>query len=82
VLFVDEGGRMRIKRAGYDGLVMWQAIVSIRYETEDRTEWCKVAGEARPCFLFARKFTRAAGFRLLDQVPSYETRLELASATQ
>lgn len=59
-----------------------QAIVSIRYETEDRTEWCKVAGEARPCFLFARKFTRAAGFRLLDQVPSYETGLELPSATQ
>lgn len=49
-----------------------QAFRNIRYETESRTEWCKVAGKERPCFLFARKFTRAAGFRLLDQVTKYE----------
>lgn len=49
-----------------------QGLRSIRYETEARTEWCKAAGEARPCFLFARKFTRAAGFRLLDLVSKYE----------
>jgi len=49
-----------------------QDLRSIRYETESRTEWCKAGGEARPCFLFARKFTRAAGFRLLDRVSSYE----------
>jgi hypothetical protein len=48
-----------------------QGLRSIRYETEARTEWCKAAGEARPCFLFARKFTRAAGFRLLDLVSKY-----------
>jgi hypothetical protein len=52
-----------------------QKIRSIRYETEKRTEWCKAAGEDRPCFLFARKFTRAAGFRLLDQVSGYENGL-------
>ncbi|BBN13655.1 hypothetical protein MPTK1_6g05340 [Marchantia polymorpha subsp. ruderalis] len=49
-----------------------QAIISIHYATESRTEWCSSNGEPRPCYLFARKFTRGAGFRLLNQVKQYE----------
>ncbi|KAG6554932.1 hypothetical protein Mapa_003516 [Marchantia paleacea] len=49
-----------------------QAIISIHYATESRTEWCSSNGEPRPCYLFARKFTRGAGFRLLNQVKLYE----------
>jgi len=51
-----------------------QDITNVRYETESRTEWCSSSGQARRCFLFARKFTKAAAFRLYDQVASYEYR--------
>ncbi|MCO5600503.1 hypothetical protein L7F22_054616 [Adiantum nelumboides] len=44
-----------------------KGITSVYYETEDRTEWCSQSGSLRPCFLFARKFTRGAAFRLLNQ---------------
>ncbi|EEC78599.1 hypothetical protein OsI_18623 [Oryza sativa Indica Group] len=41
-------------------------IDNIYYETENRKEWCTSNGKPAPCFLFARKFTRAAGLKLLD----------------
>uniref|UniRef100_A0A0D9WDA0 Uncharacterized protein n=1 Tax=Leersia perrieri TaxID=77586 RepID=A0A0D9WDA0_9ORYZ len=41
-------------------------IDNIYYETENRKEWCTSDGKPAPCFLFARKFTRAAGLKLLD----------------
>ncbi|XP_047314661.1 glycosyltransferase BC10-like [Impatiens glandulifera] len=40
-------------------------IDNIYYETEYRREWCTSKGKPSPCFLFARKFTRPAAFRLL-----------------
>lgn len=43
-----------------------KGIESIYYETEYRTEWCSSNGSPRPCFLFARKFTRGAALRLLN----------------
>ncbi|KAJ7551081.1 hypothetical protein O6H91_07G133000 [Diphasiastrum complanatum] len=45
-----------------------KAIYNINYETEGRTEWCSSNGHPQPCYLFARKFTRGAGVRLLNQV--------------
>uniref|UniRef100_A0A7I4D1B9 Uncharacterized protein n=1 Tax=Physcomitrium patens TaxID=3218 RepID=A0A7I4D1B9_PHYPA len=50
-----------------------QAITNVRYEIESRTEWCSAGGHRRHCFLFARKFTRAAAFRLIDQVDQYKS---------
>ncbi|KAL3690880.1 hypothetical protein R1sor_004531 [Riccia sorocarpa] len=49
-----------------------QEIISVHYATESRTEWCSSNGEPRPCYLFARKFTRGAGFRLRSQAKQYE----------
>ncbi|XP_024539060.1 uncharacterized protein LOC9653762 [Selaginella moellendorffii] len=43
-----------------------QAIDNIKFETEGRVEWCSVAGDPRACFLFGRKFTKAAGLKLLN----------------
>ncbi|RAL49555.1 hypothetical protein DM860_012988 [Cuscuta australis] len=46
-------------------------IKDIRYvyfKTEARTEWCSNNSKRVPCFLFARKFSRAAGMRLLSEV--------------
>lgn len=39
---------------------------NIYYETEYRREWCSSKGKPSRCFLFARKFTRPAAFRLLN----------------
>lgn len=44
-----------------------KGITSVYFETEDRTEWCSSNETLRPCFLFARKFTRGAALRLLNQ---------------
>jgi hypothetical protein len=52
-----------------------QDIYKIHYEADARTDLCSLEGEAMPCYLFARKFNRAAGFRLLDQIASYENRV-------
>lgn len=41
-------------------------IDNIRYDTENRIEWCSSKGKPAPCFLFARKFTRPAAIRLLN----------------
>ncbi|KAL4653386.1 hypothetical protein ACB092_01G299100 [Castanea dentata] len=41
-------------------------IDNIYYETEYRREWCTSKGKPSTCFLFARKFTRPAAFRLLN----------------
>lgn len=41
-------------------------IDNIYYGTEYRREWCSSKGKPAPCFLFARKFTRPAGLRLLN----------------
>lgn len=41
-------------------------IDNVFYETEYRREWCRSKGKPSTCFLFARKFTRAATFRLLN----------------
>jgi hypothetical protein len=49
-----------------------QSVNNVRYDTESRIEWCSSEGQPRPCYLFARKFTRGAAFQLLDLVPSYE----------
>ncbi|CAK9233891.1 unnamed protein product [Sphagnum troendelagicum] len=49
-----------------------QNVNNVRYDTESRIEWCSSEGQPRPCYLFARKFTRGAAFQLLDLVPSYE----------
>ncbi|KAK8916227.1 hypothetical protein KSP39_PZI022486 [Platanthera zijinensis] len=42
-----------------------QKIDSIHYETENRREWCSSKEKPSACFLFARKFTRAAALKLL-----------------
>ncbi|KAK3413162.1 hypothetical protein EUGRSUZ_I01756 [Eucalyptus grandis] len=41
---------------------------NIRYETENRREWCSSKGKPSRCFLFARKFTQSAALRLLNNV--------------
>jgi hypothetical protein len=51
-----------------------QDVTNVRYDTEFRTEWCSAAGQLRRCFLFARKFTKAAAFQLIDEVERYENR--------
>lgn len=45
-----------------------QGIDNVYYETEYRREWCTSKGKPSTCFLFARKFTRPAGLRLLSTV--------------
>lgn len=47
-----------------------QSIRKIEYTTEYRTEWCTSDGEPRPCYLFARKFTRGAGVKVLKRMSS------------
>ncbi|CAB4275732.1 unnamed protein product [Prunus armeniaca] len=41
-------------------------INHVYYETEYRTEWCRVNSTYVPCFLFARKFSQGAAMRLLS----------------
>ncbi|CAH9088149.1 unnamed protein product [Cuscuta epithymum] len=41
-------------------------IDNVYYETEYRREWCSSKGKPASCFLFARKFTRPAALRLLN----------------
>ncbi|KAJ8465236.1 hypothetical protein OPV22_027788 [Ensete ventricosum] len=43
-----------------------KGIDNVYYETEYRREWCRSKGRPSACFLFARKFTRAAVMRLLN----------------
>ncbi|XP_074579436.1 glycosyltransferase BC10-like [Curcuma longa] len=43
-----------------------KSINHIYYETEYRTEWCQRNAEFVPCFLFARKFSRSAAMRILN----------------
>ncbi|XP_042454524.1 glycosyltransferase BC10-like isoform X1 [Zingiber officinale] len=43
-----------------------KGIDNIYYETEYRREWCRSQGMPSKCFLFARKFTRAAVMGLLN----------------
>lgn len=38
---------------------------NIHFPTENRREWCSSKEKPSKCFLFARKFTRTAGLRLL-----------------
>ncbi|XP_038902391.1 glycosyltransferase BC10-like [Benincasa hispida] len=40
-------------------------INHIDYESEHRTEWCRVNSKYTSCYLFARKFTPGAGLRIL-----------------
>ncbi|KAG0462707.1 hypothetical protein HPP92_021183 [Vanilla planifolia] len=42
-------------------------IKHVYYDTDSRTEWCQSNGTFVPCFLFARKFSRGAGMRLLSE---------------
>ncbi|KAL5715369.1 hypothetical protein ACHQM5_017198 [Ranunculus cassubicifolius] len=42
-------------------------INHVSYESEYRTEWCKTNSTFVSCFLFARKFSRAAAMRLLSE---------------
>lgn len=42
-------------------------INHVYYETEYRTEWCRVNSTYVPCFLFARKFSQGAAMRLLSE---------------
>ncbi|KAM5588772.1 glycosyltransferase BC10 [Rosa sericea] len=42
-------------------------ISYVYYETEFRTEWCRINSTAVPCFLFARKFSKGAAMRLLSE---------------
>ncbi|GMJ14567.1 hypothetical protein like AT1G11940 [Hibiscus trionum] len=42
-------------------------INHIYYDSESRTEWCRVNSTSVPCFLFARKFSRGAAMRLLSE---------------
>lgn len=46
--------------------LIWQRINHIYYETEYRTEWCQCNAKFVPCFLFARKFSRSAAMRILN----------------
>ncbi|PKA55159.1 hypothetical protein AXF42_Ash003796 [Apostasia shenzhenica] len=45
-------------------------IENIYFETEYRREWCTSKSKPSRCFLFARKFTRAAAVKLLETVSS------------
>lgn len=42
-------------------------INHVYYETEFRTEWCRINSTSVPCFLFARKFSKGAAMRLLSE---------------
>ncbi|THU62260.1 hypothetical protein C4D60_Mb01t03260 [Musa balbisiana] len=42
-------------------------INHVYYETEYRTEWCQCNATFVPCFLFARKFSRSAAMRILNE---------------
>ncbi|KAE8075644.1 hypothetical protein FH972_014339 [Carpinus fangiana] len=42
-------------------------INHVYYESEHRTEFCRINSEITPCFLFARKFTSLAAIRLLNE---------------
>jgi hypothetical protein len=48
-----------------------QDINEIHFVAASRREHCGSGGKALPCYLFARKFTRGAGVRLLDLAPDY-----------
>ncbi|KAG6490412.1 hypothetical protein ZIOFF_051708 [Zingiber officinale] len=43
-----------------------KGINHVYYETEYRTEWCQCNATFVPCFLFARKFSRGAAMRILN----------------
>lgn len=43
-----------------------KGIDNVYYQSEYRREWCSSKGKPSPCFLFARKFTRAAALKLLN----------------
>ncbi|KAJ4750288.1 hypothetical protein LUZ62_084693 [Rhynchospora pubera] len=47
------------------GIKEIKSVDHVNYEMEHRTEWCKCNSNAVPCFLFARKFSRGAGMRIL-----------------
>ncbi|XP_078163962.1 glycosyltransferase BC10-like isoform X1 [Carex rostrata] len=51
--------------ASPDGIKEIKSIDHVNYEMEHRTEWCKCNSSEVPCFLFARKFSRGAGMRIL-----------------
>ncbi|KAG0583955.1 hypothetical protein M758_3G173500 [Ceratodon purpureus] len=51
-----------------------QDINEIHFVAASRRERCGSGGKALPCYLFARKFTRGAGVRLLELAPDYEHR--------
>jgi hypothetical protein len=62
------------------GVIFWvilceQDINEIHFVAASRRERCGSGGKALPCYLFARKFTRGAGVRLLELAPDYEHRL-------
>ncbi|KAE8728841.1 hypothetical protein F3Y22_tig00004072pilonHSYRG00311 [Hibiscus syriacus] len=47
-------------------LIEIKDINHVYYESESRTEWCRINSTSVPCFLFARKFSRGAAMRLLS----------------
>ncbi|KAJ3694287.1 hypothetical protein LUZ60_009767 [Juncus effusus] len=57
----------RLNDANPDLIKSIKDIDNINYETEYRREWCSSKGRPAPCFLFSRKFTRAAALKLLNQ---------------
>ncbi|KAA0034789.1 Core-2/I-branching beta-1,6-N-acetylglucosaminyltransferase family protein, putative isoform 1 [Cucumis melo var. makuwa] len=50
-------------------------INHIDFESEHRTEWCRVESTYTSCFLFARKFSPGAGLRILKK-DSLENRVD------
>ncbi|XP_074582533.1 glycosyltransferase BC10-like [Curcuma longa] len=44
-----------------------KGINHVYYETEYRTEWCQCNATLVACFLFARKFSRSAAMRILNE---------------
>ncbi|KAJ3670696.1 hypothetical protein LUZ60_008122 [Juncus effusus] len=42
-----------------------KSIDHVNYKMEYRTEWCQCNSTSVPCFLFARKFSKGAGLRIL-----------------
>nr|GMD08947.1 glycosyltransferase BC10-like isoform X1 [Ipomoea batatas] len=69
---MEKGGwhpmRFNYADAGPEKIKTIKAIRNVYYKTEDRTEWCSNNSTLVPCFLFARKFSRAAAMRLLSEV--------------
>ncbi|KAE8714893.1 Detected protein of unknown function [Hibiscus syriacus] len=74
---VDTGkGRLNIKLQKQHNCIpdehyvptLFADIDHIYYESESRTEWCRVNSTFVPCFLFTRKFSRGAAMRLLNGV--------------